>query len=111
MSKASKIGTYSGALLVGIPISITLEVLGGAGAIWGAGEVLTLRNEHTANPFRAIACTIGALSLISYCCRHSYTKVGATSHHGFFSAFCHAAATPWKAIVTEHYDAATLLPR
>jgi len=43
-----------------------LEVCGGAGAIWGFSEVLTLRNAETVHTWRHIALTIGSIFLIRW---------------------------------------------
>ena len=50
-------------------IKFTLEVLGASGAIWGASEVLHLRNsndEYNNTCWRIVALTIGGFALIRF---------------------------------------------
>lgn len=51
-----------------------LQVLGGAGAIWGCAEVVTLRNENTKEEWRLAAAAVGctffirwAFQILAYC--------------------------------------------
>ena len=47
-----------------------LEVLGGAGAIWGSSEALTLRTaDNSATLWRPIAAAVGGLFFLRWCCQ------------------------------------------
>lgn len=45
---------------------LVLEVFGGAGAIWGFSEVLTLRNAHTVWFWRPVALTFGLIFFVRW---------------------------------------------
>lgn len=86
----SNISVKAGALIAapaGILVSFTLEVFGAIGAVWGASEVVGLRDENNAHLWRSIACVVGALSFLSYVCRHFPPEQTYQSDHlGVFSA-------------------------
>jgi hypothetical protein len=52
--------------LVALLLRIVLEVIGGAGAIWGGAEVLTLRTAETAELWRWISVAVGILCLLRF---------------------------------------------
>ena len=47
-------------------VKLILEVFGAAGAVWGASEVVTLRNKDTQEEWRYISLGIGILFFIRY---------------------------------------------
>jgi len=47
-------------------LRIVLEVVGGAGAIWGGGEVLTLRHSENAEVWRWLSIAVGVLCLLRF---------------------------------------------
>ena len=47
-------------------VKLILEVFGAAGAVWGASEVVTLRNKDTQEEWRYISLAIGILFFIRY---------------------------------------------
>jgi len=49
---------------------IVLEVMGGAGAMWGFSEVCTLRRPETQELWRCIALTIGFIFFLRFLCQH-----------------------------------------
>jgi hypothetical protein len=49
---------------------IVLEVMGGAGAIWGFSEVCTLRRPETQELWRLIALTVGFIFFLRFLCQH-----------------------------------------
>mmetsp|Transcript_24164 Transcript_24164/g.48957 ORF Transcript_24164/g.48957 Transcript_24164/m.48957 type:complete len:346 (-) Transcript_24164:71-1108(-) len=52
--------------LVALLLRIVLEVIGGAGAIWGGAEVFTLRNADNAELWRWISVAVGVLCLLRF---------------------------------------------
>lgn len=52
--------------LVALLLRIVLEVIGGAGAIWGGAEVFTLRNSENAELWRWISVGVGVLCFLRF---------------------------------------------
>ena len=52
--------------LVALLLRIVLEVIGGAGAIWGGAEVFGLRTEHTRELWRWISVAVGILCFLRF---------------------------------------------
>jgi len=52
--------------LIALILRIVLEVIGGAGAIWGGAEVLTLRTAENAELWRWISVSIGILCYLRF---------------------------------------------
>lgn len=52
--------------LVALLLRIVLEVIGGAGAIWGGAEVCTLRNPENAELWRGISVAVGVLCFLRF---------------------------------------------
>lgn len=48
---------------------MVLEVFGGAGAIWGFSEAMTLRRPETQEFYRVIAVTVGGIFLLRHMCQ------------------------------------------
>jgi len=48
---------------------IVLEVFGGAGAIWGFSEAMTLRRPETQEFYRVIAVAVGGIFLVRHMCQ------------------------------------------
>jgi len=51
---------------VALLLRIVLEVIGGAGAIWGGAEVFTLRNADNADLWRGISGFVGVLCVLRF---------------------------------------------
>ena len=51
---------------VALLLRVVLEVIGGAGAIWGGGEVLKLRHGENAEVWRWFSITVGLLCLFRF---------------------------------------------
>lgn len=58
--------TFLSQVLQTFTAKFVLEVLGGAGAIWGFSEVLTLRNPDTVQTWRVYALTVGFIFAIRF---------------------------------------------
>lgn len=93
----SKAGAVAGAT-IGIPVKFALEVLGAAGAVWGASEVYGCRNEDNSAAWQYVAVTIGTLALIRQVPLAYFTARNNQSSNTFLSGFFRAYAQPYSTL-------------
>lgn len=105
MTKSSVLATAIGAP-IGLSVSFTLEVLGAAGAIWGASEVVSLRNPSDPNPWKGFAMVLGGVALFRWILKQRDLPQAKFSQAdygkwGFFQHLDYAFTNPMPAIRKE----------
>lgn len=104
MSSSSQAGVVVGAI-VGVPVTFALEVLGAAGAVWGASEALGLRNDDNGAIWDVAALTVGAFGLVRYLAKYPLETPQKKRHNDSFSGgFWHAVISPHEAIKDAFYE-------
>lgn len=105
MSIRRKTGALSGALLLGLPITFFLEVVGASGAIWGGSDLVGLRNDENKEAWSSLAAVLGVLALTRFTLKFkgepSNPKL---QNESFMGAFAEGIDTPFEAIKNVFFE-------